>query len=283
MKYFSLFVVFLLFTILACGCTENSPPLTPEPVPDTTQPVAPLENTTPTLQQKTLLDPFAGTWECKSYLASGPLRKVYTFMENGSWTRTNTNLDSMVQAFSHGTWKKESEGNYVIHSSVSGGTASFEYDKGKDTLYEPHFKETFHRVSEEYLLKIRIPTLAISVTSSQQSSKIQGMTPNPGKVFLLVNLSIENTNEPGGFSFENRNIQAVCDETSAGGAITQKLADRIENPLSPGNLALGEVVEGNVVLGIPEGTVVSRIRIVNNEGDTVSNIVELQNVPRVEL
>jgi len=61
MKYFSLFVVFLLFTILACGCTENSPPLTPEPVPDTTQPVAPLEDTTPTLQQKTLLDPFAGT------------------------------------------------------------------------------------------------------------------------------------------------------------------------------------------------------------------------------
>lgn len=283
MKNITLLLVFLIIVVLVCGCAENSPSLTPEPVPDSTQPVAPMESITPTIQQETLLDPFAGTWECKSYLASGPLRKVYTFMENGSWTRTNTNLDSMVQAFSHGTWKKESEGNYVIHSSVSGGTAWFEYDKGKDTLYEPHFKETFHRVSEEYLLKIRIPTLAISVTSAQQSSKIKAMTPNPGKVFLLVNLSIENTNEPGGFSFENKNIQAVCDETSAGGAITQKLADSIENPLSPGNLAPGEVVEGNVVLGIPEGTVVSRIRIVNNEGDTVSNIVELQNVPSVEL
>jgi|GEM_PF-2064642 len=279
------FVLLVLGIVFVCGCTENPPLITSEPVKESpTTPATPPITTIPTgvMPPDAGKDPFVGTWECKSYLASGPLKKEYTFLENGTWTRTNTNLDSMAQAFSHGTWKKESDGNYVIHSSITGGTADFEYDSVKDELYNPGFKETFHRVPEEQLLRTQVPTLNIAVYSAQKYSKIQGATPNAGREFLLINISIENINEQGGFSLENKNILVLCDDSYGGGSITQKVKDLIENPIVPGVIGLGEIRKGNVVFAIPEDTISCWIKIVNNEGDTVSDTVQVQNIQTVE-
>ena len=231
------------------------------------------------VQSPAATDPFVGGWECRSYLTSGPLRKVYTFLEDGTWVRTNTNLESLVQSHAHGTWKKESEGAYVIHSLSSGGTANFEYDKEKDTWYDPHFQETFHRIPNENVPTTDTPPLSLTGSSPQKLTKIQGVTPNSGKIFLLIYLSIENLNEPGGFVLEEKNIRVVYNEGPDSWSITQKMASHIDDPLSPGAIALGETRQGNVVFGIPENTASCTVKIVNNEGDAISNSLEFTDIP----
>jgi hypothetical protein len=199
-------------------------------------------------------------------------------MDNGTWTRTNTNLESLVQSYSGGTWERENESNYVITSSITCNSDNFEYHSDTDILYEPDFKETFHRVPEGSSLKSQLPPMNIEVLSVQKLTNIQGAHPYSGKKFLLINLSIENINDRDGFTFDDKNIRILYDNGAGSWSTNQKLEGRISNPLSPGVIPLGETRMGNVVFSIPENTVSCTVKLVNNEGDLVSNSIQLQDI-----
>ncbi len=63
--------------------------------------------------------------------------------------------------------------------------------------------------------------------------------------------------------------------------MTRDFEKRVAPALSPGFIALNEIREGTVVFSIPESTGSCKLKIVNNEGDVISNIVELSDIPAV--
>jgi hypothetical protein len=282
MKYRIIFsTVLLMVMVFSCGCVQFPANSTPLPVTDSNDSAYPLPATTTSpsgLQPDTAKDPIIGTWECRSYLASGPLKKVYTFYNNGTWTRTNTNLATLVQSTHQGKWSNESGDNYAITSSII-----FHYDPLKDEIYDPYFKETFHRIPDDALLLRQQETLILVVDDSALVSKIKGARPKSGFIFLVVNLSVENTNDPDGFSLNDKNIRVEYGDGQGTWSQNQKLTGYIENPLSPGIIPLGETRRGTVVFGIPEHTHSCSGKIINNGGELVSNIVQLQDIQEVEI
>ena len=172
-KHHLSYIIILIAVLCFCGCTQTVSDSKPDviPIPPSTSlttiptflytPII-----TPTSTPLILKDPIIGTWMCYSYTASGRIKKEYTFIENNTWSRTNTNLKSMRPAYSHGTWRKESDTKYSIKSSVSGGSATFQYDITKDELYDPGFQETFHRISDADNPSMQATTMNITVQTA---------------------------------------------------------------------------------------------------------------------
>ena len=249
----------------AMDSTTTSLPATPTQIPLTTMSYSPSA------------DPIVGTWVCRVYLASGPLKKEYTFMENGGWTRINTNLQSLVQSTQKGTWRNEGDDKYALLGS-RGVLATFAYDSMEDVLYDPNFKETFHRVPEENIPSAGLPPLNLTVWSAQKVPKINGSRPHSGYAYVLLNISIENIDDPKGFSFADKNIRITYDDGPGSWSMNTKLEGRVENAFPLGVIAPNETRQGNVAVSVPDNTHSCVVKIVNNEGDIVSNVVELGNI-----
>jgi hypothetical protein len=287
MKPHPFYFIFILIGIALCGCAQTATDNKPGPVVVSSPPqnsvtttAIPILTTTSANQS----DPIVGTWVCRSYLTSGPLKKEYTFLENNTWTRTNTNLESLVQGYAKGTWGKDSETNYWIKVSAAGEPHPFEYDKNKDSLYEPGFKETFYRVPEEKILDKKIPTMSITGNFARKVSKIPpGARPQSGFDYLLIDVTIKNINKQDGFSFDDKNIRVIYDDGPGAYAQNKKLKDRINNSISSGIIGIGEKREGIAIFAIPENSDSCSLKVVDNEGDLVSNIVELNNIQTTEM
>ena len=278
-------ILILMGMVLAGGCTQSPAHQTPtiqenEPVMDssaTSIPEIPTQIPLTTMNFSLTADPIVGTWVCRSYLASGSLKKEYTFSENGEWSRINTNLESLVQSTQKGTWRNESADEYAL-LGPRGVLATFHYDSSEDVLYDPHFKETFHRVPEDNLLSPGFPPLNLTIWSAQKVEKINGSRPNSGYAYILLNISVKNIGAPDDFSFADKNIRITYDDGPGTWSINTKLEGRVENAFPPGDIAPGETRQGNVAVAVPDNTHSCLVKIVNNDGDSVSNVVELVNI-----
>lgn len=278
------FIILLIIGIVfICGCSQQSSERKTEPVMNSNHSSITAITTTSHLATNNVAamkDPFVGTWEYRGYLTSGPIKKKYTFLNNGTWMRTNTNLESFIEAYSYGTWKKESDGKYMLRSSITGNSANFEYIADNDELHDPSRKETFHRVNDENLLQNQVPAMNIVVYSVQKSLKIKGTTLPSGRIFLLVNLSIENSNEIGNFSYTNTSLRAIYDDGLGGSSAPPNVKVQFDNALIPKIIEPGETIQGTVVFSIPENVEYS-LKLVNNEGHTVSNVVQLNDIQTI--
>jgi hypothetical protein len=94
-------------------------------------------------------DPIIGSWYCYNYLPTGKIEKVWTFMENNSWTMTNTNVKSQVKKVVRGVWKKERATIYLI-TPPSGAVDTFEYDISKDQFSDTYFRDSYTRIPESH-------------------------------------------------------------------------------------------------------------------------------------
>ena len=147
-----LLILFLLVIVGICGCAQTVPdtgtklvfdiPSTPMtrvttvPIPSTSTPVIPK-------------DPVVGYWYCYVYPSwGGKVLNEFTLMENQTWDRVITAYqDEVEKEYAHGTWKKESANRYLLTSSITHVSHTFEYDKTKDTLLDTDFALLYHRVA----------------------------------------------------------------------------------------------------------------------------------------
>ena len=152
MKILHLFFILFLFVIAGtCGCTQTVPdkptqlvfdiPSTPMttvttvPVPSTSTPIIPK-------------DPIVGQWYCFVYPSwGGKILNEFTLMENQTWNRVITDYQAKVEKeYAHGTWRKESTNRYLLTSSITHVSHTFEYDKTKDELLDTNSGLLYHRV-----------------------------------------------------------------------------------------------------------------------------------------
>ncbi len=211
-----------------------------------------------------------------SFISSGPLEKFYTFYENNTWTRTNRNLKTRVKSLSHGTWKTGSNNQYTIHSVVSGGTATFEYDPVKDEFYEPTFQETFHRVTGTGSSAEPAPVINLTLNSERKAAALQNAHPRSGYRFLIVNVTLRNIHESEGFSLDERSLWILYDD-SPGSYAMLKMEEYLENLLPYGTIAPGGTRQGNVIFEVPTSSHTFTLKLVDSRGDDAAERIIFEN------
>ncbi len=279
----------LLFLSLAfafgitAGCMQAAPvngpgPATGTPVTVVTA-VLPSAAITPqpSLSPVPPADPLIGIWRCYNNLPSGRIERIWEFRENGSWTMTNTNVQSQKKKIILGTWRKGDAGTYQI-LPPDGAPDTFTYDTETDRFSDSYFRETYSRITGLEAAE-REQTMNITLHGARRVSAIGGSHPYSGNLFLVVNISVKNLNEAGWYLFSDGNIQVVPDGGSGSASINGKSGEVVDNLFPSGRILVGEERQGIVIFGVPEQSQSFTLKLFNGLGETVSNVVELGNVP----
>jgi len=279
MNYAGICIFFMAFLVLVSGCSSStgssSPALSPLVTVSSSPPTATLtETTTPAPTPTMPLDPVVGSWKCTSYIASGTLEKLYTVYENNTWTRTNRNLKTRVMAFSHGTWRAGGSNQYILHSLVSGGSATFTYDAGKDTLYEPTFQETFRRTVPPVP---PAPVINLTLHSGQKADTLEKSKPRSGYQYLILNVTLRNIQENASFPLDERSMWVVYDNSPGTYIMINNMEGYLENPLKLGTLAPGETRQGNVIFSVLKNTHSYTLKMVDSRGDDAAERIVFED------
>jgi len=273
-------ILYLIVIVLISGCTQTASDVKPEPV-TTTLPASVTTVTTVTPPPATLAvppkDPIIGSWMSYKYLPSGKIELYWTFSEHNTWTLVNTNVKSQKKKFVHGTWRKTGADTYQIPSS-SGDPITFTYDRTKDEFSDTFFLVPYTRITGAIVPQESVPTMNLTLSNAQLVSQIYGSHPYTGHKYLIANISIKNINETGWFDFTDDHIWAIPDNETGSYSMNQKLSGVLENPFPAGKIVPGETRQGNVVFGVPEKSQSFTLKLVNNNGDTISNTIELDNM-----
>jgi ABC-type Fe3+-hydroxamate transport system substrate-binding protein len=146
------FILVLVVSVVICGCTQPLSDNRTKPAADT--PSTPMTTVTTVLSTSMSTpvipkDPIVGSWYCIVYpLWGGKVVNEFTLMENQTWDRVITEYqDEVEKEYAHGTWKKESTNHYLLTSSITHVSHTFEYDNTKDELLDTDFKLLYHRVA----------------------------------------------------------------------------------------------------------------------------------------
>jgi len=284
MKYSVLLFLFLAFAIaLSGGCTQTAPengpgPATVTPVTSVTSLIpSPATSTLPPSVTVPPADPLIGIWRGYNNLPGGRIERIWIFMENGSWTMTNTNVKSQKKKIVPGTWTKGDANTYQILPQ-DGAPDTFTYDKENDRFSDSYFRETYYRIIG-FEDSEREPTLNVTLHSAQCVSAIGGSHPYPGNKYLIVNITVKNLNETGWYLFSDENIWVVPDGGTGSASINRKSGDATGNLFPAGKILVGEERQGIVIFGVPEQSQSFTLKLFNGLGETVSNVVKLDNIP----
>mgnify|MGYP001443646102 CR=1 FL=1 len=284
MKHPVLLFLSLAFAIAIIGgcmqtAKENGPgPATGTPMTTvTTVPPSTAITTQPPPGPIPPADPIIGIWRGFNNLPTGRIERIWIFMENGSWTMTNTNVKSQKKKIVLGTWRKEDAGSYQILPR-GGAPDTFTYDKENDRFSDSYFRETYSRITGLEDAE-REPTMNVTLHSARRVSAIGGSHPYPGNIYLVVNISVKNLNETGWYMFSDENIWIVPDGGTGSASINHKSGDVIENLFPASKILVGEERQGAVIFGVPEQSQSFTLKLFNGMGETISNVLELDNVP----
>ncbi len=176
-----------------------------------------------------------------------------------------------------GTWRKEYTGSYQILPR-GGAPDTFTYDKENDRFSDSYFRETYSRITGLEDAE-REPTMNVTLHSARRVSAIGGSHPYSGNIYLVVNISVKNLNETGWYMFSNENIWVVPDGGTGSASINHKSGYVIENLFPASKILVGEEQQGAVIFGVPEQSQSFTLKLFNGMGETISNVVELDNVP----
>ena len=214
---------------------------------------------------------------CYCYRGGDREKEVYTIRENNTWTRIDWNLNDRTKHNSHGTWKNAGNNQYPLRFPVSGTTGMFQYDKAKDELYDPNYQETYHRTVDPDTSPPPAPVINLTLNSEQKVSRVGNHSPFSDNLFLIVNVTIRNSNEREGYSLDEKGIQVRSDDTMMSYSITGKMTEVLDNPLRFGTVAPGETRQGNVVFAVAKNSHLFSLRLADSNGDDASNSINFEN------
>jgi hypothetical protein len=214
---------------------------------------------------------------CYSYQGGDRTEKVYTFRENTTWTRIDRDLTDRTKVNSHGTWKNGGDNQYPMRFLVSGSSGTFQYDPVKDELYDPYYRETFHRTADTGSSTPPAPVINLVLNSEQKVSRLGNFRPFSEKMFLIVNVTIRNIHETEGYSLDERGIHVMFDDKPGISSENGELGGPLENPLPFGTIAPGETRQGEVIFAVPGSSHTFTLKLVDSRGDDASNNITFEN------
>jgi hypothetical protein len=106
--------------------------------------------------------------------------------------------------------------------------------------------------------------LDITIHSAQKTTKIPGNNPLPGNIFLVVNMTIENLDETNALVVDEYSI-----DITDGGPITEKMYDKLVNPLFWGSIPPGSNKTGEVVFGVKGSTEQFMLMLLDGKGQVL--------------
>jgi hypothetical protein len=141
------------------------------------------------------------------------------------------------------------------------GTSS-EAIKIADNIQEPAIPGPFVELIVNYAEKI-------DCINSYHPESDEKALPKPGRVFLLVNLSIKNVDDEEEYHFEENYLTINTEQQSS--CITEKVKDLLDNPFISCDIAVGETRHGEAVFGILEGTDAHNMNLLDDTGNIITS------------
>jgi len=122
--------------------------------------------------------------------------------------------------------------------------------------------------------------IIVKVNSALKKTSIGGLSPNPGNIFLVLNVTIQNTDKNNSFEYSDSSFM-IYDKLNQNrsSAITGILAAKLNSPIpASGSIQPGEIVTGEIVFGVLDSSNSYKFYVVDRKGTVLASVDNI-NVP----
>ena len=116
--------------------------------------------------------------------------------------------------------------------------------------------------------------VSLTVNSANKQMKVYTMTPKPGRMFLVLNITVKNNAIVKGFDFTESSISLSYARagTSPEQSITSLVRGGLDNPIiMPTKIEQNDKRTGQVVFGVADSSGKYTINLINNDGTVISS------------
>ena len=116
--------------------------------------------------------------------------------------------------------------------------------------------------------------LSLTINSATKQTKVYTMTPKPGRMFLVLNITVKNNAIVKGFDFTESSISLSYARagTSPEQSITSLVRGGLDNPIiMPTKIEQNDKRTGQVVFGVADSSGKYTINLINNDGTVISS------------
>ena len=122
--------------------------------------------------------------------------------------------------------------------------------------------------------------ITVNVNSALKKTSIRGLPPNPGDIFLVLNVTIQNTDKNNNFEYSDSSFM-IYDKLNLNrsSAITAILAAKLNSPIpASGSIRPGEIDTGEIVFGVLDSSNSYKFYVVDRKGTVLASVDNI-NVP----
>jgi hypothetical protein len=116
--------------------------------------------------------------------------------------------------------------------------------------------------------------VSLTVNSANKQMKVYTMTPKPGRMFLVLNITVKNNAIVKGFDFTESSISLSYARagTSPEQSITSQVRGGLDNPIiMPTKIEQNDKRTGQVVFGVADSSGKYTLNLINNDGTVLSS------------
>jgi hypothetical protein len=116
--------------------------------------------------------------------------------------------------------------------------------------------------------------VSLTVNSANKQMKVYTMTPKPGRMFLVLNITVKNNAIVKGFDFTESSISLSYARagTSPEQSITSQVRGGLDNPIiMPTKIEQNDKRTGQVVFGVADSSGKYTLNLINNDGTVISS------------
>jgi hypothetical protein len=117
--------------------------------------------------------------------------------------------------------------------------------------------------------------VSLTINSAKKQTKVYTMTPKPGLIFLVLDITVKNNNIEKGFDFTDKSIDLSYARGvyTPEGSITSLVRGGLENPIiTPTRIEQNDQRTGQIVFPVAENSGKYILNLVDDNGAVVSSV-----------
>jgi hypothetical protein len=177
--------------------------------------------------------------------------------------------------------KRTGEIIFATQESTQDLTLRFFYQKGQNSFTQELGKVPLSGSSSETLPGAggnnpesdNTKPINVTIHSALQTMNANGGTPNPGYIFVIINMTIENLDTSREFLVNENTVKIT-----GGGSLNQKMSGYLKNPILWGSIPPRQMRTGEIIYGVKESTPSFTLTFLS-DNDAVALTQTVGNIP----
>ncbi|MDO9324297.1 MAG: DUF4352 domain-containing protein [Methanoregula sp.] len=118
--------------------------------------------------------------------------------------------------------------------------------------------------------------VSVTINSAVKKTILEGATPNPVNIFLVLDVTLQNNDKNEDFSYTDSSFTYFDKKHQKGGiAITSKVAGKVNNAITSGVIPLKSKTTGQIVFGVPANSRGYKFSVIDSKGTVITTIDNL--------